>query len=79
MALVQKENKKNQDVKRQEFILQLLQEKRTVAPSPKPQHQNPSLHGSKDDKFEDEQRPSNCEEASKPSLYGERFEKECQP
>ena len=58
---------------------QLLQEKQTVTASPKQQHQNPSLHGSKDNKFEDGQRPSNCVEASNPSLYDERFEKECQP
>ena len=54
---------------------QLLQEKQTVAP----QHQNTSLHGSKDEEFEDEQRPSKCVKASKPSLYIEKFEKECQP
>ena len=58
---------------------QLLQEKQTVTASPKPQHQNLSHHGSKDNDFEDGERPSNCVEASKPSLYDERFEKECQP
>ena len=36
---------------------------------------NPSLHSSKDNKFEDEQRPSNCIEASKPSLYDKNLKK----
>ena len=56
---------------------QFLQEKQTVVASPKPQHQNPSFHGSKNDELEDGQRPSIYVEASK--LYDEKCEKECQP
>ena len=63
----------------QEFILQPLRLVINFFRKSKLQHQNPLLHGSKDNEFENGQWPSICVEASKPSLNDKKFEKECQP
>ena len=81
------DKKKNQDVERQELVLQPLRlminlfrwKKYLVMVAQKPfEASKTSLNGPKDDKFEDGKWP-NCVTTSKPSLDDKELEKECQP
>ena len=79
------EKKKNQDVERQELVLQPLRsminlfrwKKYLVTVNQKPfEASKTSLYGPKYDKFEDGKRPSNCGTTSNPSLDDKELLKE---